>query len=427
MGKMSTYEKEQLNKILVERYDKNSLIRQMVDFDALYEDIMNAAEAKRDSYHVLREIGTDYTDIKHKPDNKLYKKIVDIRHMILTKNIPIINHTKFIISDGLDGKERQIIKPDFGTEQIIHHALVRVLLPTFTKGLYKYSCASIPGRGIHYAKKHIEKLIRKQSKHTKYYLKIDIKKFFDSIPHKPLKEMLIKKVHDKDVRDILFKVINTTDVGLPIGFYTSQWLSNLYLESLDHYISEHIVEDIERDNPRKSKRSKKRKRDKCGMKHYFRYMDDMVIFSSNKRKLKKVREYINKYLEEKLGLKMKDNWTIVRFSTKPTKKNKKKYGEFLDFVGFKFYYNETKIRKRIYKKIKALIKELKARGKDNISVHQARSMLSYYGFIKWSDAKGLYIKELKPWVSLKDLKKIVKDEDKRRSKAKMKNNSYSLS
>ena len=54
-------------------------------------------------------------------------------------------------------------------------------------------------------------------------------------------------------------------------------------------------------------------------------------------------------------------------------------------------------------------------------------MLSYYGFIKWSDAKGLYIKELKPWVSLKDLKKIVKDEDRRRSKAKMKNNSYSLS
>ncbi len=63
----------------------------------------------------------------------------------------------------------------------------------------------------------------------KYVLKMDIRHFFDSVPHDVLKAKLSKHIHDELMLDLLFKIIDTTDEGIPLGFHTSQWLATLEL------------------------------------------------------------------------------------------------------------------------------------------------------------------------------------------------------
>ena len=69
---------------------------------------------------------------------------------------------------------------------------------------------------------------------------MDIRHFFDSVPHDILKAKLRKSIHDEKMLDLLFGIIDVTEVGIPLGFYTSQWLSNWYLQGLDHYIKEKL-------------------------------------------------------------------------------------------------------------------------------------------------------------------------------------------
>lgn len=199
-------------------------------------------------------------------------------------------HVPVYIYDGITRKERVIIVPTM-EELIVQHNVVNALKPMFCKGMYEHSYASLPGRGAHKGKQVIEKWIRTDAKNCKYVLKMDIRHFFDTVPHDKLKAKLRKTIHDEKMLDLLFRIIDVTDVGIPLGFYTSQWLSNWYLQGLDHYIKERL-----------------------GAVHYMRYMDDMVIFGSNKKVLHRTRQAISDYLENELGLSLKDNWQVFRFS-----------------------------------------------------------------------------------------------------------------
>ncbi|WP_204790975.1 reverse transcriptase/maturase family protein, partial [Oscillibacter sp. CU971] len=229
-------------------------------------------------------------------------------------------HTPIVIQDGIRHKERVIIVPTL-EELIVQHCVVMALEELFWHGMYHHSYASIPKRGAHKAKKVIEKWIDKDPKNVKYVLKMDIRHFFDSIPHDILKAKLRKRIHDDQMLDLLFKIIDVTDVGLPLGFYTSQWLSNWFLQELDHFIKEqlHAV-------------------------YYARYMDDMVVFGSNKKVLHQIRQAISGYLGENLGLELKGDWQVFRFSY--TVKGED-LGRPLDFMGFQFYRNRTVLRKSI--------------------------------------------------------------------------------
>lgn len=382
----------------IEKYGEDSMIRILADENELLADILRASKNKRSKPYVKNVIGEDFVNVFDQPDNMCLKTIRNIQYGIVMDELRFRKHEPVIIQDRSNNKERKIIKPDFADEQIIHHAIIRVLMPELRKGMYKYTCASIPGRGVHYTRNQVIKVIRNDSKNTKYVLKMDIRKFFDSIPHRILKKHLRKIVKDPDIRRILFRIIDMTEKGLPLGFYTSQWLANYFLQPLDHYIKERILEDCGCNVERTGRH---------GAVYYFRYMDDMVIFGPNKRELHKMRRRISEVLNTEFGLELKYDWQVFRFDYIDKETGERK-GRPLDYVGFQFYHDHTTIRKRTYKKIKKLILKLSKTGVKFISFHDAASMLSYYGFIYWSDAKGLYEKLLKPSVSLRDLKKIVK-------------------
>ena len=116
--------------------------------------------------------------------------------------------------------------------------------------MYYHSYGSLPGKGGHRGKKYIERWIRTDKENTRYCLKMDIRKYFDSVSHDVVKDQMRRMIHDEEFLRVLFEVIDVTDKGLPLGFYTSQWLANWHLTYLDYYIKQDL-----------------------GAKYYMRYMD----------------------------------------------------------------------------------------------------------------------------------------------------------
>lgn len=296
-------------------------------------------------------------------------------------------HRPIQINDGISHKVRTIIVPTF-EELTVQHCVVQALQPMFYHGMYEHSYASIPGRGAHKGKKVIEKWIRNDPKNCKYVLKMDIRHFFDSIPHDKLKAKLKLHIHDDRMLDLLYKIIDVTEVGLPLGFYTSQWFSNWYLQDLDHYIKE-----------------------KLGASHYMRYMDDMVIFGSNKRELHRMRQVIQDYLENNLGLTLKDNWQVFRFSYI---RKGKQCGRDLDFMGFRFFRDRTILRRSIM--LKSTRKARRIAKKDKPTIYDIRQMMSYLGWLNCTDTYKMYEDRIKPYISFQKFKRRVSAYDKRKTK-----------
>lgn len=352
------------------------------------------------SYNHLYEVCTSKENLK--VAIKSAKKSKRIRHLIRTRNLTdeelleqsyqwVVNyenaaHIPVFIYDGISRKIRKILVPTV-EELIVQHAVVNALKPAFTKGMYEHTYASLPGRGAHKGKKVIEKWIKHDGRNVKYVLKMDIHHFFDSVPHDILKAKLAKIIHDEKMLDLLYRIIDVTDVGIPLGFYTSQWLSNWYLQGLDHYIKEVLHAP-----------------------HYMRYMDDMVIFASNKKTLHRIRAAISAYLESELGLELKANWQVFRFSYGDNK------GRDLDFMGFRFYRNRTVLRKSIM--LKASRKARRLHKKDRPTIHDARQMLSYLGWIDCTDTYRMYLKHVKPFINFQQLKRKVSRYDKTSDKVR---------
>lgn len=330
---------------------------------------------------------------KHKLKRKRFREL----HDNPDKYIPWIRkqaigfhndpHIPVVIYDGIQRKKRTIIVPSF-REQIIHHMIVNVLKPIFMTPMYELSYGSIPNRGAHKAMKNIKKHISK-GKDIKYCLKMDIRRYFDSVPHDVVKAKLKSQIKDHRFLEILFEVIDVTDKGLPLGFYTSQWLANWYLTGLDHYIKESL-----------------------GAKIYHRYMDDMTIFGSAKKTLHKMRKAISEYLKS-LGLVLKSNYQVFRFHFI---KNGKDKGRFLDFMGFRFYRNRVTLRRSIYtkacRKARKLFKKTKKGNK--VTIFEIRQMLSYLGWISATDTYNAYVENIKPYINIRSLKRRISKHDKRR-------------
>ena len=242
-------------------------------------------------------------------------------------------------------KKRSITKPSYYPDQIIHWAIMLVIEKHIRKGMCDCCIGSVPKRGPIMGMKKVRKWLEKDKK-IKHIDKMDIYHFFQSVDVEKLKEQLRRKFKDKTLLGVLDYILDRgsrfTGKGLPIGYYTSQWLSNYCLEPLDHEVLE-----------------------KGHARHYIRYVDDIVIFESSKRKLRKIHELIETKLKS-LSLKIKDNWQIF-----------KKWSRPLDFLGFRFYDSYVTLRKRIIYHTERLVNQFYRQRKKHIRT--ARAIMSLYG------------------------------------------------
>lgn len=312
------------------------------------------------------------------------------------KYIPIIReyainfvhfyHQPTEIYDGVSRKKRTIVIPTF-MECILHHMVINVLKPMFTKGMYEHNCGSVPKRGGIHAKKYIQKWMRKGGKNIKYFFKMDIHHFYASIPQDKLIEKLKGKVHDRRFMRVLIEIIHSVPEGLPLGFYTSVWLGNWYLDELDHMIKE-----------------------KWGAVYYVRNVDDIVILGPSKKKLHKIRKATEEYLNT-LSLRIKGDWQVARNIY--SEGGRKRRGRVLDYIGYKFFRNRTTLRKSTLRKMRR--KAINIWRKDKITSYDAKQMLSSLGWIKQSNIYNYYLRYIKPYVDFGKLKRIVSCADKRKA------------
>lgn len=356
------------------------LFEQTLSDDIIDEAFRVAIKRKRDRPEIARII-KNYDKAKEK-----------LKNWLLNGERKPLLHKATEINDGFKLKKRTIIQPFFSArkpEQWIQHIVVLVLKPIFMKGMYVFCCGSVPDRGVHYGKKYLEKFIRENPKECRYVLKIDIRHFYESVKTQLIKDRLKTIIKDEKMLDLIFFILDSNvgikdngDIfkpGLPIGYFTSQWFANWFLQPFDHYIKEELKASF-----------------------YMRYMDDIVVLGSNKRKLHKIFNKMQEYLKS-MQLEVKSNWQVYKFDY--MNKDGVRRGRFIDFMGFRFYRDKTIIRKSIF--LRACRLAVRLSKKLKISWYDACRILSYMGWFSPTDTYYAYKKYIEPRVSLDVCRKLI--------------------
>jgi retron-type reverse transcriptase len=183
-------------------------------------------------------------------------------------------------------KVRKIGAAEF-RDRVVHHAVCNVLEPIFEKSYICHSYACRKDKGTHRAIKQAQRYCRKYE----YFLKCDIKKYFASIHHQVLKQILNDKIKDPELLWLLEIIIDcseSSEKGIPIGNLTSQHFANFYLDKMDHFI-----------------------KDVLQVKGYLRYMDDFILFGPDKVQLHILKAKVSDYLSGTLRLDLKEPSTLV--------------------------------------------------------------------------------------------------------------------
>ncbi len=252
-----------------------------------------------------------------------------------------------------DPKPRDIHKATVH-DRIIHHALYRSLYPYFdNKFIYdSYSCRN--NKGTHKAINRFRRVYWKVSKNntkTAWILKCDIRKFFATINHKILKEILAKHIEDEDILWLLQQVIDSfrtkdgVDVGLPLGNITSQLFINVYMNEFDQFVKK-----------------------KLKVRYYIRYADDFIILSKDKSYLVNIIPKISEYLEKELNLLLHPHKVFIKTLASGV--------DFLGWIHFPYHrVLRTSTKRRMFKRLK--------------QSHPKESIASYLGLLKHGNTHKL--------------------------------------
>jgi RNA-directed DNA polymerase len=208
----------------------------------------------------------------------------------------------------IDPKPRQIAVAPF-RDRVVHHALVSVLMPIFEPVFIADSYATRVNKGTHAAVFCAQKML----KQWPYYLKTDVRKYFDNVQHAILLKLISRKIKDSKILLLVEKIIlngGNNGKGLPIGNLTSQFWANVYLDRLDHFVKQTLK-----------------------VKAYVRYMDDMVLFANETKTLKRYHQALHEFLYDELGLTLHDKSTWM---------NHQVHG--LSFLGMRIWPNYIRTR-----------------------------------------------------------------------------------
>lgn len=279
--------------------------------------------------------------------------------------------------DSNSGKVREI-GIEHMLQQCYEYVAVHACQEMFDRKIGRYQCASIPGRGQLYGVRTIRRWIDRNPGSMKYFVKLDVKKCYPSIQHEKIKKYLHRDIKNPDLLYLLDLMIDSfSKGGLSIGSHLSQWLCNYYLSYAYHYMEQYLF----------TTRTKNKRR---LISHQLFYMDDILLCGQNKRHLKEAVEMTIDFFKNELGLEIKPNWCIQRF-VYFDKKLKKERGCFIDMMGYKIYRDRTTIRKSVFIKIERKLRRINKKIDNHIpvSLKDARTMCSYYGFIVNTNSRHL--------------------------------------
>ncbi len=215
----------------------------------------------------------------------LAANLVRLRNSLLSGEVTVGPCRFFTI---LDPKERTICAAPFG-DRVLHHAVMNVCEPELERYAIFDTYACRPGKGLHKALARAQEFTRRYP----WYLKLDIRKYFDSIHHETLLQLLSHRFQDRRVMKLFEQIFGAYETspgcGIPIGNLISQHAANFYLGAMDHWIKE------ERRAP-----------------GYLRYMDDFILFGCDREHLKEELRSVEAFLAERLHLDLKNSRQLNR-------------------------------------------------------------------------------------------------------------------
>ncbi len=243
------------------------LIEKIADPDNLRLAFIKAKRGKAEKKTVI-DFGQNFQE-----------ELNDIRNQVLSANVKVGNYHFFTIKDP---KERLICAADF-RERVLHHAIMNICHPYFEKKQIFDSYASRLNKGTYAAIERAQYFCRKYQ----WFLKLDVRKYFDQLDHDILLCQLQKMFKDEKLLKVFEQIIGSynsvkTRKGVPIGNLSSQYFANHYLSLSDHFILE-----------------------KTDCKAYVRYMDDMVLWHFDKSRLIEVARIFKTFIKENLRLELK--------------------------------------------------------------------------------------------------------------------------
>jgi len=219
-----------------------------------------------------------------------------------------------------DPKCRHIHKASV-RNRLLHHAIYRLLYPFFDKTFIPDSFSCRKNKGVHKALNRFRTMfyqVSRNNRRTCWVLKCDIKKFFDSIDHRILLNVLQEYIPHKDIICLLENVVESYSsevfgkgTGLPLGNLTSQLFANVYMNNLDQFVKH-----------------------KLKVKYYIRYADDFVFFSFDKKYLEDLLPRIKVFLFKQLKMELH-----------PSKISLQTLSSGVDFLGWKYFSNHRVLRR----------------------------------------------------------------------------------
>lgn len=300
----------------------------------------------RSGIHEVRVIGiTDITSIKALnvawqkfSRGKKARKDVGVYQRNLHYNLALLHqalrsgtyrHHAYQQFTMHDPKQRQIHKA-IVADRVVHQAMVSAIEPFFDKSFIYDSYSCRVGKGTHAGVVRLRTFLRRASyNNTKkvYVLKCDVRKYFASIDHETLLELIARKIDDEAVLELVRTVVLShhaeTGKGIPLGNITSQLFANIYLHELDWFAKQTL-----------------------GVRQYIRYCDDFVIVSSDLEYLRSLIEPIRRFLCDALQLELH-----------PAKLTIRSWDQGVDFLGYVLKPHATVLRTRTRRRILTRVSE----------------------------------------------------------------------
>lgn len=219
-----------------------------------------------------------------------------------------------------DPKTRTITAAPF-EDRVVHHALMDRLEPLFEERMIEASFACRKGKGTHAALRRARRLVRRHER----FLKLDVRRCFDSLDHDVALDSMRAVVSDERVLALCERIVRSggeSGRGLPIGNLTSQWLANLILNRLDHFVTGELR-----------------------VPGYLRYMDDFVLFSDSATELRRAQRDVAAFLATRLRLELKERATIHAPAS-----------QGLPFLGWRIYRGTTRLRPANLRRMRARLR-----------------------------------------------------------------------
>lgn len=367
------------------------LFNSICSMDNLYRAYQNAKSGKG-WYKEVKQI-----------EKRPFYYLAGLQYMLRNHLFKTSEYEIFILNEGK--KKRDVYKLPFFPDRIAQWAILQVIEPFLVANMTADTYSAIPGKGIqpivndlrgYYKTKRVDgkkksvwvpSILLTDEENTRYCYKIDLHHYYQSINHEVLKQKFRKVFKDPELLWLLDEIadsINTAteedlielslsgeievdpNTGIPIGNYMSQYSGNFYLSSFDHWIKEELH-----------------------VKHYYRYMDDVVIFASSKEELHEIHRKVTAYTRDYLHLNIKGNYQIF-----PTKVRG------VDFVGYRFFGEYTLLRKSTAINFKRKMRACRKKMENNIPPTYSEwcSFNSYKGWLGNCDSYRLFKKYMEPLI-----------------------------